>query len=81
MMGDRPQLVVMHDCERGRHKLEPRFDFAKVGDVVKRTYVCEVCTLCGHQIQRPATVMDQYEAGLLTEAEAKRRLLLLGNAG
>lgn len=65
-------IQVMTACEAGNHKLEARHDFSKVGDVVKRTYICDVCVVCGHTVPRPLTVRDQLELGICTADDVRR---------
>lgn len=60
----------MTTCE-----LRPRYDSARVGDVWRRSYVCDVCKVCGYQVQRPFTIHEQLEAGIITGEEAKRLLV------
>jgi hypothetical protein len=78
---DRPMLQAMDACDSGRHKLEPRYDFAKVGDIVKRTYVCEVCPICGHQVLAPFTAQQQLEAGVVDAEEVREAMRLVGITG
>lgn len=74
-------IVMVHNCELGRHELKPRFDFAKVGEVVKRTYICEVCTICGHQVPRPLTMKDRIDAGVVTPDEIREAMRMAVVAG
>lgn len=67
-------IQVMTACETGNHKLEARHDFAKVGSEVMRTYICDVCVVCGHTVPRPLTVRDQLELGICTIEDVQRFL-------
>lgn len=58
----------------GIHELKPRFDFERIGEVVKRTYVCEVCEVCGHVVPRVLSIKDQIELGLVTSDEVREFL-------
>jgi hypothetical protein len=65
------QLDTLDDCDRGRHALQPRYDVHRVGDVFLKKYVCEVCARCGHVVERPMSVKEKLEAGLLSIEDAK----------
>lgn len=80
-MSDRPMIQVLDPCDSGRHKLESRYDFAKVGNIVKRTYVCDVCRICGHQVSAPFTVQQQLEAGVVDAEEVREAMAMAQNAG
>lgn len=78
-MIDRPMITVIDDCDRDRHKLEPRYDFEKVGDVVQRTYLCDVCSICGHRIGRPFGLQEQLDHGVVTKDEVRAAMAVLAD--
>lgn len=67
---ERQVIQVVDDCDRNRHKLEPRYDSHRVGDVFQKTYVGDVCVRCGHVVPRMLTLKERLEAGLMTSGEA-----------
>lgn len=73
----RQPMQIMTACDQNRHKLEPRYDTHRLGEVFQRVYVCDVCCRCGHMVPRPMTTAAALEAGLIGDDEA-RALWLAG---
>ena len=74
-------IISMSECECGRHDLKPRYDFEKVGSIVKRTYVCEVCTICGYQVVRPLTTQHLLDAGVVDAEEVREAMTMAVECG
>lgn len=77
-MSDRQMIQILDACDSGRHEFQPRYDFAKVEAVVKRTYVCDVCRICGHQVLAPFTVQQQLDAGVVDAEEVREAMEMIG---
>lgn len=78
-MSDRPMIQVMDPCECGRHEFQPRYNFAKEGNVVVRIYLCDVCRICGHQVLAPFTVQQQLDAGVVDAEEVREAMVMAAN--
>jgi hypothetical protein len=78
---DRPMLQAMDACDSGRHKLEPRYNFAKEGTTSIKFHICDVCVICGHQVLAPFTVQQQLNAGVVTQEEVRDAMRLRGMVG
>ena len=76
---ERGQIQVLSACDSGRHKLEPRHDFERVGAAVKRTYLCDVCVICGHQVPRPVNLGMLIETGIVSRDEVRSALTILAD--
>lgn len=80
-MSDRSMIQFLDACDSGRHEFQPRYDFAKIEAIVKRTYVCDVCRICGHQVPAPFTAQQQLEAGVVDAEEVREAMGLVGVTG
>lgn len=58
----------------GVHKFEARYDFKKVGPLVHRSYLRDVCVRCGSTIERQPSALQLFEAGLIDQHEARKQL-------
>lgn len=80
-MTELDSVRVVTPCECGQHRLEARYDFKKVGDVVTRTYLMDLCAVCGHKVPRTMSLKDQLECGIVTPDEVRsedKRVVALG---
>lgn len=74
-------IIPMSKCDCGCHDLKPRYDFEKVGSIVKRSYVCEVCSICGYHVTRPFTVQQLLDAGVVKAEEVREAMGMAVDSG
>jgi hypothetical protein len=78
--GPRGNVQSLTACETGQHKLRPRWDTDRVGEIMQRKYVCDICQSCGFVVPRPMSLLDRVNAGVTSIEDAQRELRDLGEA-